>query len=181
MKRGLTVWLTGLSGAGKTTIAYRLGQILADRGHRVELLDGDVFRQHLSKGLGYSKEDRDENIRRVGWVAERLTAHGVTAIVAVISPYREIREEVKERIGDFVEIFVKCPVEVLIRRDTKGLYRKALAGEILKFTGISDPYEEPVSPNLTLDTAGETIEESVARVLASLEENGYVLPAAKRG
>src|ERR1700685_1387910 len=138
--KGFTVWLTGMSGAGKSTVSRLLEQRLRAIDARVEVLDGDVVRTHLSKGLGYSKEDRDENIRRIGFVSELLSRNGVVAIVAAISPYRAAREEVRARIPKFIEVYVECPVEVLASRDVKGLYRKALAGEILHFTGISDPY-----------------------------------------
>jgi adenylylsulfate kinase len=176
---GLTIWLTGLSGAGKTTIADRLETELVARGRRVEKLDGDVVRQHLSKGLGFSKEDRDENVRRIGWVAHRLTHHGATVIASVISPYRDIRAEARELIGDFFEIYVKCALDVLVRRDPKGLYAKAFSGEIPNFTGVSDPYEEPLFPELTLETANETVEQSVDRIITRLEEAGLLVePAA---
>ncbi len=172
--RGLTIWLTGLSGAGKTTIANRLAEELSTRGHRIEKLDGDVVREHLSKGLGFSKEDRDENIRRIGWVAGRLTAHGVTVIAAVISPYREARAEARRLCDSFFEIYVKCSLDVLIRRDPKGLYQKAIAGDIPNFTGISDPYEEPLSPEFTVETDSESVEQSVTRVIEALEAAGHL-------
>ena len=171
---GLTIWLTGLSGAGKTTIADRLAEELSARGHRIEKLDGDVVREHLSKGLGFSKEDRDENIRRIGWVAGRLTAHGVTVIVAAISPYREARAQARRLIDSFFEVYVKCPLDVLVQRDPKGLYKKALAGDIPNFTGISDPYEEPLSPELTIETDPESVERSVTRVIEALEAAGHL-------
>jgi adenylylsulfate kinase len=172
--RGITIWLTGLSGAGKTTIANLLSTELGSRGRHVETLDGDIVRQHLSKGLGFSKEDRDENVRRIGWVAGRLTAHGATVVAAVISPYRDLRAELRHHIDPFFEIYVKCPLEVLIQRDPKGLYKKALAGDIPNFTGISDPYEEPLSPELTIDTHSETVEQSVTRVIEALEAAGHL-------
>ncbi|WP_029215593.1 adenylyl-sulfate kinase [Kallotenue papyrolyticum] len=174
---GLTIWLTGLSGAGKSTIAGLLAEALRARGRRVEILDGDVVRTHLSKGLGFSREDRDTNVLRIGWVCEVLTRHGVIAIAAVISPYRATRDEVRRRIGRFVEVFVDAPLEVCIERDVKGLYKKALAGEIAAFTGVSDPYEPPLAPELTLHTAQETPEQSVARILAYLEEHEWIAPA----
>ena len=142
MNKGATIWFTGLSGAGKSTIAQRLAEILAEQGYNVEVLDGDVIRTNLSKGLGFSKEDRDANIRRIGFVSKLLTRNGVISIVAAISPYRDVRDEVREDIGDFVEVFVHCSMEELIKRDVKGLYAKAIRGEIPNFTGVSDPYEE---------------------------------------
>ncbi|MBI3111803.1 MAG: sulfate adenylyltransferase [Ignavibacteriales bacterium] len=168
--RGFTVWFTGLSGAGKSTIAERLVDILHRRGlSAVELLDGDEVRQNLSKGLGFSKEDRDTNIVRVGYVARLLTRNGAVAITAAISPYREIREQVRKQIPRFLEVFVSAPLEVLIQRDVKGLYKKALAGEIHNFTGISDPYESPDSPEVIVETGTESIEVSVQKVLRALE------------
>jgi adenylylsulfate kinase len=165
---GVTVWLTGLSGAGKSTIATAAAAELRQQGRLVEVLDGDVVRENLSKGLGFGKEDRDTNIRRIGFVAELLTRNGVVVLVAAISPYRALREEVRERIGSFVEVYVRCPLEELVRRDVKGLYRRALAGELRNFTGVSDPYEEPQEPDLLLDTAAETVTESVRRVVAAV-------------
>lgn len=172
--RGFTVWLTGLSGAGKTTIARALERELRRRGCRVEILDGDEVRKHLSQGLGFSKEDRDTNIRRIGYVAKLLSRNGVAVITSAISPYREVREEVRREIGDFVEVYVKCPLEVLARRDVKGLYARALRGEIPNFTGISDPYEEPLHPEVVVETDRETVEESAGKVLRFLEERGYL-------
>jgi len=162
---GLTVWLTGLSGAGKSTIADRVAAALRQRGRLVEVLDGDVVRQNLSAGLGFSREDRDTNIRRIGFVAELLTRNGVIVIVAAISPYDDIRREVHERIGKFLEVYVRCSIDELTRRDVKGLYRKALAGEIDHFTGVSDPYEAPEDPALVVDTEVEDVDTSVRRVL----------------
>ena len=176
MSQGFTLWLTGLSGAGKTTIAEALAPILRERGVPVEVLDGDVVRTNLSKGLGFSNEDRDTNIRRIGFVAHLLSRNGVGVITAAISPYRAIRDEVRDQIGDFVEVYVRCSLEELTRRDVKGLYAKALRGEIANFTGVSDPYEEPLAPEVVVDSERETVEESVARVLRVLEERGY-LPA----
>lgn len=173
---GFTIWFTGLSGAGKSTLANILIPILHERGHKVELLDGDVVRTHLSKGLGFSKEDRDTNIRRIGWVCEVLTRNDVVTIAAAISPYRDIRDEVRDRIGRFVEVYVECPLEVAIERDVKGLYRKALAGEIQNFTGIDDPYEPPLNPEVRIPTHEETPEDSVMRILTKLEELGYLAP-----
>jgi adenylyl-sulfate kinase len=167
---GLVLWLTGLSGAGKSTIAERVAADLRRRGRRVEVLDGDAIRENLSKGLGFSKEDRDTNIRRIGYVAELLARNGVVVIVAAISPYRAVRDEVRARIDRFVEVHVHCSLDELVRRDVKGLYRRALAGEIPHFTGVSDPYEEPLDPEVVFDTAFESVDESVLRVLAALDE-----------
>jgi adenylylsulfate kinase len=172
--RGFVVWFTGMSGAGKTTIAHQLEPILKARGLKVEQLDGDVVRTHLSKGLGFSKEDRDENIRRIGFVAHLLQRNGVAVICSAISPYREIRDENRKMIGDFVEVFAKCPIEVLEERDVKGLYAKARAGEIKNFTGLSDPYEEPLKPEVVVETNSETVEESANKIIAKLEELGYL-------
>jgi adenylyl-sulfate kinase len=171
---GFTVWFTGLSGSGKSTIAELLCEELERRGVRWELLDGDVVRTHLSKGLGFSREDRDTNILRIGWLAERLTYHGVAAVCSAISPYRAIRGEVRKHVGRFVEVFVDCPLEECIRRDRKGLYAKALAGELPNFTGVSDPYEPPENPEVVVKTDRLTPGESVSRVLAGLEEIGYL-------
>lgn len=173
-QRGLTVWLTGLSGAGKTTISQALEKELRSRGCKVEVLDGDIVRQHLAKGLGFSKEDRDENIRRIGFVANLLTRNGVIVIVSAISPYREIREELKEKIGNFMEVFVNAPLEVCEQRDVKGLYKKARAGEIKGFTGIDDPYEQPLNPDIECRTAKEKVTESVSKVMAKIEELSYL-------
>ncbi len=176
-ERGFVVWFTGLSGAGKSTLAHGLESVLRERGLKVEVLDGDVVRTHLSKGLGFSKEDRDTNIRRIGFVCKLLARNGVVAIAAAISPYREIRDELRRDIGDFVEVYVKCPLEVLLARDIKGLYAKALRGEIANFTGVSDPYEEPLNPEVLLETDRESVGESLAVLLAKLEELGYLTPA----
>ncbi|HYO80867.1 MAG TPA: adenylyl-sulfate kinase [Bryobacteraceae bacterium] len=170
MHKGFTLWFTGMSGAGKSTISEVVHARLREAGARVELLDGDVVRTNLSKGLGFSKEDRDTNVRRIGFVCELLSRNGVIAIVAAISPYREVREEVRGRIGNFVEVYVHCPIEVLAERDVKGLYKKALAGEIPSFTGVSDPYEPPASPEVTIDSSRQTVEESVERVWNKLRE-----------
>ena len=168
---GFTLWFTGLSGSGKTTIAHLVGPELDRRGLVVEYLDGDNVRMHLSKGLGFSKEDRDENIRRIGFVANLLARNGVVVICAVISPYREIRDEVRElHEGRFVEVYVKASVDACAERDVKGLYEKAFSGEIKEFTGVSDPYEEPTSPELAIDTESESPQESAARVLELLAE-----------
>ena len=176
MEQGFTIWLTGLSGAGKSTVARRLETALRAQGKRVEVLDGDEVREHLSKGLGFSKEDRDTNIRRIAYVAKLITRNGGVAITAAISPYRGTRDEARQQIGAFVEVFVRCPLDELVRRDVKGLYAKALRGEIGQFTGVSDPYEEPLAPDVTLNTNTEQPDESVAAVLAYLESAGYLPP-----
>jgi ATP sulfurylase/adenylyl-sulfate kinase len=178
METGFTIWLTGLSGAGKSTLARGLAAALRERGRRVEVLDGDEVREHLSKGLGFSKQDRDTNIRRIAYVARLLTRNGVVTIVAAISPYREVRDEARQQIGAFVEVYIHCPLEELVRRDVKGLYARALRGEIPQFTGVSDPYEEPLAPEVVVHTDRERPEESVARILAYLEAAGYLPPAA---
>jgi adenylyl-sulfate kinase len=174
MHKGFTLWFTGMSGAGKSTISRQLELRLRERGAKVEVLDGDIVRTHLSKGLGFSKEDRDENIRRIGFVCELLSRNGVIAIAAAISPYRDVRDEVRARIPNFVEVYVECPVEVLAERDVKGLYKRALAGEIAHFTGISDPYEAPLSPEVTVNSSQETPEQSVEKIWATLERLGLV-------
>ncbi len=177
--KGFTLWFTGLSGAGKTTISHLVETELRDRGSRVEVLDGDVVRENLSKGLGFSKEDRDTNIRRIAFVADLLSRNGVPVITAAISPYREIRDEARETMGDrFIEVFVKASVEVCAERDVKGLYEKAFKGEIKEFTGVSDPYEAPLNPELTLDTEHESAENSAAKILSLLEER-QLIPAAQ--
>jgi adenylyl-sulfate kinase len=175
---GFTIWFTGLSGAGKSTLSDIIERELRERGQKVEVLDGDVVRTHLSKGLGFSKEDRDTNIRRIGWVCEVLTRNDVVAIAAAISPYRAIRDEVRERIGRFVEVYVDVTVAQAAARDVKGLYAKALAGEIKGFTGVDDPYEAPLSPEVTVRTAEETPTQSAAKIIAALEELGYLQPTA---
>jgi adenylylsulfate kinase len=180
-RKGFTVWFTGLSGAGKTTLARLLEAELKSRGRRVEVLDGDVIRTNLSKGLGFSKEDRDTNIRRIGFVCNLLTRNDVVAVAAAISPYREVRDEVRLQIGSFVEVYVKCPVDVLADRDVKGLYKKAIAGEITHFTGIDDPYEEPLSPEITVETDRETPAESAARILLKLEAMGLLEASLSAG
>ncbi len=173
--KGFTVWFTGLSGSGKSTVAEMLYHEFQARGLKTEILDGDVVRQNLSKGLGFSKEDRDTNIRRIGFVAELLTRNGVATICCPISPYKEIRDEVRTQIGDFVEVYVHATIEELSNnRDPKGLYKKALAGEITGFTGVDDPYEAPEDPELVLDTMVESPEESLANVLSRLKELGYI-------
>ncbi|HXK01670.1 MAG TPA: adenylyl-sulfate kinase [Verrucomicrobiae bacterium] len=174
MHKGFTLWFTGMSGAGKSTISRAVELRLRERGAKVEVLDGDVVRTHLSKGLGFSKEDRDENIRRIGFVCELLSRNGVIAIAAAISPYRAVRDEVRARIPNFVEVYVSCPVEVLAERDVKGLYKRALAGEIANFTGVSDPYEPPLSPEVAVNSAQETPEQSVEKIWATLERLGLL-------
>lgn len=171
---GFTVWFTGLPSSGKSTLARLLEGRLTQQGCRVEVLDGDEVRQRLSRGLGFSKADRDENIRRIAYVAKLITRCGGTAITCAISPYREVREEARREIGQFVEVYVKCPLDVCIARDVKGLYAKALRGEIPNFTGLSDPYEEPLNPEITLETDREGPEESAAKVLRRLEELAYL-------
>jgi adenylyl-sulfate kinase len=174
-QKGFTLWFTGLSGAGKTTLARLVETELKRRAHNVEVLDGDIIRTNLSKGLGFSKEDRDTNIRRIGFVCNLLSRNGVVAIAAAISPYRAIRDEVREHIGSFVEVYIECPIDVLAERDVKGLYKKALAGEIKNFTGIDDPYEEPLNAEIVIHSDSETPEESAARIIARLEELDYLL------
>ncbi|HJZ45513.1 MAG TPA: adenylyl-sulfate kinase [Roseiflexaceae bacterium] len=171
---GFTIWFTGLSGAGKSTISAIVERELRALGCKVEVLDGDIVRTQLSKGLGFSKEDRDTNIRRIGWVCEVLSRNDVTAIAAAISPYRAVRDEIRERIPNFFEVFVDVPLEVAIQRDTKGLYKKALAGEIKGFTGVDDPYEPPLDPELVIRTDTETPEQSASRILSALRELRYI-------
>ena len=166
---GLTVWFTGLSSSGKTTISQAVQKKLLHAGNKVEWLDGDAVRQHISKGLGYGKEDRDENIRRIGYVAELLTRNGVIVLVSAISPYRAVRDEMRARIGKFLEVYVEAPLEVCQQRDINGVYRRALAGEIHHVTGMDDPYEPPCSPDVVCHTARETREESVAKVIDRVE------------
>ena len=173
-QKGFTLWFTGLSGAGKTTLARLVETELSARGHKVEVLDGDIIRTNLSKGLGFSKEDRDTNIRRIGFVCNLLTRNDVVAIAAAISPYREVRDELRRDIGAFVEVYVSCPIDVLAARDVKGLYKKALAGEIKNFTGVDDPYESPLAAEVIVETHVETPEESAARIIAKLEELSLV-------
>lgn len=172
--KGCTLWFTGLSGAGKSTLSERIFDKLKKSGAKVELLDGDEVRMHLSKGLGFSKEDRDTNVHRLGFVSQLLSRNGVIAIVAAISPYRETRDQVRAKIENFVEIYVHCPIEVLASRDVKGLYKRALAGEIANFTGVSDPYEAPLNPEINVDSSTETLAESEARVWVRLAEMGLV-------
>ena len=174
-RSAFTLWFTGLSGAGKSTLAMAVRDDLQRRGHRVEILDGDEVRMNLSKGLGFSKEDRDTNIRRIGFVARLLSRNGVVAIGAAISPYRDVRDEVRRaHEAPFVEVFVSCPLDELVRRDSKGLYAKALRGEIEHFTGVSDPYEPPIAADLVVESARQTVEESTAAIIALLEARRLV-------
>jgi adenylyl-sulfate kinase len=172
--QGFTLWFTGLSGAGKSTISAIIEKRLREAGAKIEVLDGDVVRENLSKGLGFSKEERDINIRRIGFVCELLARNGVIAMVAAISPYRAVREEIRSRIANFVEVYVECPLEVVAGRDVKGLYKKAIAGEIPQFTGVSDPYEPPLHPEVVVHSDRESPEESANRVWAKLEELGLI-------
>jgi adenylylsulfate kinase len=174
IQRGFTLWFTGLSGAGKTTVSEIVERELKERGLRVEVLDGDIVRTNLSKGLGFSREDRNINVLRIGFVANLLTRNGVAVIVSAISPYKEARDQVRRRIIDFVEVFVDVPLEVAAERDVKGLYKKAFAGEIEQFTGVSDPYEPPAAPDLILKTDEESPEESARKVIEKLEYYGYL-------
>jgi adenylyl-sulfate kinase len=169
MEQGCTIWLTGMSGAGKSTISALLAEYLKETGARIEVLDGDAVRTHLCKGLTFSKEDRDENVRRIGYICQLLSRNGVIVIVAAISPYRSSRDEVRSRIENFIEVHVECPVSVLVSRDVKGLYKKALAGEIPQFTGISDPYEPPLHPEVVVNSSRETPQESVERILRAVD------------
>lgn len=173
-QKGVTIWFTGLSGAGKTTICQAVEQELRLQGYKLEVLDGDIVRENLTKGLGFSKADRDENIRRIGFVSHLLTRNGVIVLVSAISPYREVREEVRQKIGNFVEVYVSAPLEVCEQRDVKGLYKRARAGEIKQFTGIDDPYEPPLNPEVDCETHQETLEQSVQKVMDCLEKMGYL-------
>jgi adenylyl-sulfate kinase len=177
MTKGFSLWFTGMSGSGKSTLANLLADELRKRGHLVEVLDGDEIRTHLSKGLGFSKEDRDTNIRRIGYVAKLLSRNGVVAISAAISPYRDVRDELRREHQRFFEVYMNCTIEKLSERDVKGLYKKALAGEIKNFTGISDPYEAPHNPELVLNSGSESVEESLKKLIHRLEETGYINPA----
>ena len=183
-QKGFVLWFTGLSGAGKTTLSSLIAIELRARGLNVEILDGDEVRTNLSKGLGFSKEDRDTNIRRIGYVSHLLARNNVAVIAAAISPYREVRDEVRRAISGngaaFVEVFAKCSIDVLAERDVKGLYKKALAGELKGFTGVSDPYEEPLRPEVIVETDLETVEASAAKILQSLKDRG-LLPNANGG
>lgn len=173
-QKGFTLWFTGLPCSGKSAVADRVAEILRAHNLKVERLDGDVVRKSLCRDLGFSKKDRDENIRRVAFVAKLLTRNGVAVLTSFISPYREIRDEARREIGEFIEVYVKCPLEVCMSRDVKGMYKKAIRGEIKEFTGISDPYEEPVNPELVLETDRETLDESARKVLDYLKKSGYL-------
>ena len=176
-RQGFTLWFTGLSGAGKSTLAGQIAKELRHRGLNIEILDGDEVRTNLSKGLGFSKEDRDTNIKCIGYVCKLLTRNGVVAISAAISPYREVRDHNRHEIGNFIEVYVECSIEALTRRDVKGLYKKALAGEIQNFTGVSDPYEPPLTPEVVVNSERQTEQESLATILSYLEQRGWI-PAA---
>lgn len=176
-QRGFTLWFTGLSGSGKTTIAKLIDKELKARGLKVERLDGDIVRQHLTRDLGFTKEDRDMNIERVTFVAKLLTRNGIAVLCSFISPYRARRAKSREEIGEFIEVYVECPLDVCAERDVKGLYAKAYAGEIDNFTGVSDPYEPPEDAEIVCHSAEETPEESAAKIMAYLEEHNYI-PAA---
>jgi adenylyl-sulfate kinase len=177
-QKGFTLWFTGLSGSGKSTIADEIAKILVHRGLKVERLDGDIVRKSLTRDLGFTKEDRDKNIERVTFVAKLLSRNGVATIVSFISPYIEKRDAARKETTNFIEVFVKCPLEVLAERDVKGLYKKAIAGEIENFTGVSDPYEDPPNPEIVVETDKESLEESVKNVMHYLEENGFA-PASQ--
>jgi adenylyl-sulfate kinase len=181
VRAGFVVWFTGLPSAGKSTLARRLEGELQRRGWPVEVLDGDEVRRRLTRGLGFSREDRDENVGRIAFVARLLARHGVAAITAAISPYRSARDEARREIGRFVEVYVKCALDTCVQRDVKGLYRQALAGEIANFTGISDPYEEPTAPEVTVETDRESADESLGRILARLDALGYLRAAGHAG
>ncbi len=174
MSEGATIWFTGLSGSGKSTLSHIIVERLREAGRKVELLDGDVVRTNLCQGLGFTKEDRDINVRRIGFVCELLSRNGVLAVVAAISPYRAVREEVRSKIENFVEIYVECPIPVLAERDVKGLYKRALAGEIPHFTGISDPYEPPEHPDVLIRSDREPLEQSVERVWSTLKDRNLL-------
>ena len=175
-QKGLTIWFTGLSGAGKSTLSEALEERLKAAGRNVEILDGDIVRTHLSKGLGFSREDRDTNIKRIAFVCGLLTRNGVVCISAAIAPYSEARAWARQEIGNFVEVYVKCPIEVCRERDVKGLYKLVDEGKITGFTGVDDPYEEPEHPELVVETNTETVEESVESIIATLEARGYLEP-----
>jgi adenylyl-sulfate kinase len=173
-QKGFTLWFTGLSGAGKSTLSTRVAEELRRRGLNVEILDGDEVRTNLSKGLGFSKEDRDTNIKRIGYVCKLLTRNGVVAISAAISPYREIRDYNRAQIGAFIEVYVECSIEALTQRDVKGLYKKALAGEIKNFTGVSDPYEPPLTPEIAVNSGTESVDQSLQKIMTYLEAQSWI-------
>jgi adenylyl-sulfate kinase len=177
-QKGFTLWMTGLSGAGKSTLTTELVSALRNHGLAIEVLDGDEVRTNLSKGLGFSKEDRDTNVRRIGYVSRLLARNGVGVITAAISPYRDVRDEVRRSVENdgalFIEVYVKCPIAVLAERDVKGLYKKALAGEIKEFTGVSDPYEEPLAPEVVVSTDVETLDQSTKKILEALAKHGLL-------
>jgi adenylyl-sulfate kinase len=175
-RKGCTLWFTGMSGSGKSTLSELVASRLRAINARVEVIDGDVIRTQLCRGLGFSKQDREENIRRIGFVCELLSRNGVITIAAAISPYRAGRDALRSRIAEFIEIYMHCPLEVLVKRDVKGLYKKAIAGEIPNFTGISDPYEAPLQPEITIDSSKDSTEESVTAILRLLEERGIIEP-----
>jgi adenylylsulfate kinase len=172
--KGFTVWFTGLPCSGKSSVADKVAEKLKEKGLKVERLDGDIVRKHLTHDLGFSKEDRDENISQVTFVAKLLTRNGVAVLASFVSPYRERREKSRKEIGDFVEVYVKCPLEICMKRDIKGMYKKAINGEITNFTGINDPYEEPIDPEIIIEADKETIDESANKVLKKLDELGYI-------
>ncbi len=174
-QKGVTLWFTGLPCSGKSAVADRVAEILRERGLRIERLDGDIVRKNLTRDLGFSKKDRDENIRRITFVAKLLTRNGVIVLTSFISPYRKVRAYACEEIGSFIEVYVKCSLDVCIKRDVKGMFEKAIKGEIKEFTGISDPYEEPLDPDILLETDKEELEESAAKVIEKLKELGYIL------
>jgi len=174
MNTGFTIWFTGLSGSGKSTLSEVIEQRMKALGRNVEVLDGDIVRTHLSKGLGFSREDRDTNIKRIGFVCNLLTRNGVICISAAIAPYRDARDWARKEIGNFVEVYVRCPIDVCCQRDVKGLYKLVDEGKIKNFTGVDDPYEEPLHPELIVETDKETVEESVARIFAKLTQLGYL-------
>lgn len=179
MSKGFAVWLTGLSGAGKSTLSRNLEKRLKELVSEVQVLDGGDVRRELGVELGFSKEDRDTNIKRIVYVSKLLTTHGVAVIVAAISPYKDARSNARSEIGDFVEVYVKCPMDVLVKRDTKGVYKKASAGEIKNFTGVSGPYEEPENPELVVDTNNRSVEECTEDILIKLSESGYITYTGK--
>jgi len=173
-QKGFTIWFTGLPCSGKSAVADKVAEILREKGLKVERLDGDIVRKSLTRDLGFSKKDRDENIRRVTFVAKLLTRNGVAVLTSFISPYREVRAYAREEIGNFVEVYVKCPVDVCMQRDVKGMYEKAIRGEIKEFTGISDPYEEPLNPEILLETDKENLEKSANKIIRRLNDLSYL-------